>query len=96
QYEPFIPDNPRTSLSHGRQVAGVRSIASAPTMLESTSFVAGYGLDVFVSRMQPIGTFDMLGEAFSKANLLLTMIALIVGIVVATPLVKRRALRRSW
>jgi hypothetical protein len=51
-------------------------------LLESTTIVFAYGLDLFSSRTMPSGTFDILSDSFNKAQLLLTMAALTVGILV--------------
>jgi hypothetical protein len=64
--------------------------------MESTVLILAYGQDIFFTRDTPSGTFDMLSESFSKGTLLLTIVGLIVGIVVATPMVRRKKLNRRW
>ena len=44
------------------QVANLRGIVTAPTLLESTSLVFAYGVDLFFSRVTPSKDFDLLSE----------------------------------
>lgn len=63
------------------QLLGISHIETSPSLLESTTLVFAYGLDIFSSRTMPSGSFDILSDSFNKAQLLLTMVGLIVGIV---------------
>jgi hypothetical protein len=58
--------------------------------------VFAHGLDLFLSRVAPSGTFDVLSEEFNKLQLVLTILGLCVGIAVARPIVQRKALRERW
>lgn len=78
------------------QVANVKHIVTAPTLLESTSLVLAYGLDLFLTRVAPSGTFDVLSEDFNKVQLVLTIIGLAIAIVVTKPMVQRKRLRERW
>lgn len=77
-------------------MANVRKIVTAPALLESTSLVFAYGLDLFHTRIAPSGTFDVLSENFNKAQLVLTIIGLAGAIVVTKPMVQRKRLRERW
>jgi hypothetical protein len=79
-----------------RQVAGVREILTAPALLESTSLVFAYGLDLFGTRVAPSKTFDVLSESFNKAQLALTVLGLAGAIVMTGPAVRRKRLRERW
>ena len=78
------------------QVANIRHILTSPALLESTSLVFAYGLDLFFTRVAPSGTFDILSENFNKAQLVLTISGLAVAIVVTKPMVARKRLRERW
>ncbi|KAI8841050.1 hypothetical protein BJ741DRAFT_530006 [Chytriomyces cf. hyalinus JEL632] len=82
-YRPVLDFNPFEVASHVLEVAGISKIVSAPTLLESTSIVAAYGLDLFVVRRAPSKTFDVLSEDFGYMWLIGTLAALLVGIQVA-------------
>ncbi|QRW23033.1 endoplasmic reticulum membrane protein [Rhizoctonia solani] len=92
QYEPVLPPDTRRIVTHKNQVLGTKHIIGAPTLLESTSCVLAYGLDLFHTRVTPSGTFDLLGAGFNKLQLLLTIVGLSVAIVVVRPLVARKQL----
>ena len=74
----------------------MKRIVTAPALLESTSLVFTYGLDLFLTRVSPSGTFDVLSENFNKVQLVLTIAALVVAIVVTKPMVQRKRLREKW
>ncbi|KAJ7780150.1 DUF1620-domain-containing protein [Mycena maculata] len=95
-YDVFIPDDPRRTISHNYEVANTRNIITAPALLESTSLVFAYGLDLFLTRVAPSNTFDILNKNFNKAQLVLTVFGLGLGIVIAKPMVRRKRLRERW
>jgi hypothetical protein len=64
--------------------------------LESTSLIYAYGLDAYYTRDSPSRQFDVLSEDFSKSQLLLTIVALVVGILVAGPIVRRKQVNALW
>lgn len=96
QYDPVLPDNPKCVLSHSYDVAQTRRITTAPSLLESTSLVLSEGLDIFLTRTAPSGTFDLLREGFNKKQLVLTIAGLIVGILVTRPIVREKRLNSKW
>ncbi|KAF8952668.1 hypothetical protein BGZ46_003410, partial [Entomortierella lignicola] len=84
-YSP-IPEDPRLLLSYNLEVAGIKKIVTAPTLLESTTVVVAFGLDTFVTRHAPSKTFDILNEDFSKSQLMLTIVVLTVVMFVTSPM----------
>lgn len=78
------------------QLISTKHIVASPALLESTSILFAYGLDLFGSRITPSGTFDILSDAFNKTQLLLTIAVLVVGLVFAKPAVDRRLMRSKW
>lgn len=91
-----IPDDKRLFLTYGLDVAGVKSIITSPSLLESTALVFAYGIDTFFTRSSPSRQFDVLSEDFSKTQLLLTITGLIVGIFVTGPMVRRKRVNSLW
>lgn len=91
-----IPDEKRLFLTYNLDVAGVKSIISSPSLLESTALVFASGLDTFFTRSSPSKQFDVLSEDFSKAQLLLTITGLIAGIWVTGPIVRRKRVNALW
>ncbi|KAJ7173455.1 DUF1620-domain-containing protein [Mycena filopes] len=95
-YDVIMPDDPRRTISHTYEVANTRQIITSPALLESTSLVFAYGLDLFLTRVAPSNTFDILNKSFNKAQLVLTVCGLALGIVIAKPMVRRKRLRERW
>ncbi|PPR00992.1 hypothetical protein CVT24_000285 [Panaeolus cyanescens] len=96
QYDPLVIDDQRRIISHKYDIANVQRIITSPTLLESTSLVFAYGLDVFLTRVSTSGTFDVLSEGFNKVQLVVTVCGLAVGAVVVRPMVGRKKLRGLW
>ncbi|CAG8670205.1 15987_t:CDS:10, partial [Racocetra fulgida] len=84
-YEPAISDNKKFILSYNLPIYGIRHITTSPALLESTSLVLAYGLDLWFTREAPSKTFDVLSEDFSKGTLLATILGLVIGILVTKP-----------
>lgn len=91
-----IPDDKRLFLTYYQDVAGIKSIISSPSLLESTALVFAYGLDTFFTRSSPSRQFDVLSEDFSKVQLLLTMAGLVAGIWITGPMVRRKRVNALW
>ncbi|KAI8417877.1 hypothetical protein FOFC_00436 [Fusarium oxysporum] len=89
QYTPSIEIDPRSVISHQRNVVGVKDILTAPVIVESTSLVVAYGVDVFGTRVAPSGVFDILGNGFNKVTLVLTVVSLLGGVLFLSPMVSK-------
>ncbi|KAL4730813.1 hypothetical protein ACLX1H_002854 [Fusarium chlamydosporum] len=86
QYAPNIEIDPRSIISHQRNVLGVKAILATPVIVESTSLVVAYGVDVFGTRVAPSGVFDILGDGFNKSTLILTVVSLLGGVLFLSPM----------
>lgn len=87
RYTAALEIDPRSIVSHERNVLGVQAILAAPAIVESTSLVVAYGGDVFATRVAPSGVFDILGNGFNKASLILTVVAIFGGVLFLAPMV---------
>ncbi|RKF74162.1 ER membrane protein complex subunit 1 [Golovinomyces cichoracearum] len=96
EYQPYIEFNPNLIITHEREVFGVKGIIASPAFLESTSLIFAYGLDIFGTRVAPSFAFDILGKDFNKLSLVLTIMALTVGVGVLAPMAKRKQINRIW
>ena len=96
KYSPILELEPKYFLTHSREVLGVEKIVSSATFLESTSLVFGFGHDIFGTKISPSMTFDVLGKGFNKVQLLLTVVALAVGVGFLAPLVRKRQVESRW
>ncbi|KIY63627.1 DUF1620-domain-containing protein [Cylindrobasidium torrendii FP15055 ss-10] len=95
-YDALLGIDPRRTLSHQQRVAQVALLKASPTLLESTSLVFAAGLDLFVTRVAPSRTFDVLNENFNKVQLVGIVAALGLAIVITRPIVRNKKLRERW
>ncbi len=87
KYSPVIEFDPKIVLSHQREVMGIEGVLASPAVLESTSLVLGWGVDVFGTRVAPSMAFDVLGKGFNKISLMGTVVALWAAVFVLGPMV---------
>lgn len=87
KYHPAIEIDPKLIITHERDVLGVQKIITAPAIVESTSLVFAFGIDVFGTRVAPSFVFDILGKGFNKVTLIATVAALMGGVLVLGPIV---------
>ncbi|KAJ3324597.1 hypothetical protein HDV06_006490 [Boothiomyces sp. JEL0866] len=95
-YHPVIGTNPKDTLSYNLQVLHPTTIISKETLLESTSLVLSYGTDIFLTRRMPSKMFDRLKDDFSYAQLVLSIVALVGGIIAARYYSERKVMREAW
>ncbi|KFA51211.1 hypothetical protein S40293_05092 [Stachybotrys chartarum IBT 40293] len=96
KYSPAMEIDALSMLSHQLDVVGIEGIVATPAVVESTSLVVAYGVDVYGTRVAPSGAFDMLGKGFDKITLLLTVLALFAGVTFLAPMVRRKQINRIW
>lgn len=87
KYHPAIEIDPKFVVSHERDVLGIEKIITAPAIVESTSLVLAFGIDVFGTRVAPSFVFDILGKGFNKVSLISTVAALMAGVLALGPIV---------
>lgn len=88
RYATLLEFDPRWVISHKRDILGISEVLTHPSLLESTSLVFAFGeVDIFGTRVAPIGAFDLLGKGFSKLQLVGTVVALALGTGVLAPMV---------
>ncbi|KAF2433524.1 DUF1620-domain-containing protein [Tothia fuscella] len=96
RYTPVLEFHPQWYLNHKREVFGIDKIITEPAVLESTSLVFAYGLDVFGTRVTPSFSFDVLGKDFNKLQMLATVVALFFAVVVVAPIVQKKQINTRW
>ncbi|ORY60507.1 uncharacterized protein BCR38DRAFT_373913 [Pseudomassariella vexata] len=96
KYSPVIELDSRMMITHQRDVIGVEKIITAPAILESTSLVCAYGIDIFGTRVAPSFAFDILGKGFNKVSLVGTVIALSIGVLALGPMVRKKQINMRW
>ncbi|CZR63742.1 uncharacterized protein PAC_13639 [Phialocephala subalpina] len=96
QYHPVIDFDPRMTLTHKREVIGIKDVIATPAILESTSLLFAYGIDIFGTRVAPSAAFDILGKSFNRLSLVATVLALWVGVFILAPMTKRKQINERW
>ncbi|KAK0730012.1 hypothetical protein B0H67DRAFT_560492 [Lasiosphaeris hirsuta] len=96
RYHPNIEIDPKSIITHERDVIGVEKIITSPTIVESTSLVFAYGIDVFGTRVAPSFLFDILGKGFNKVTLVGTVVAITGGVLVLRPMVRKKQINALW
>ncbi|KAL3418839.1 duf1620 domain containing protein [Phlyctema vagabunda] len=86
RYQPFIDFDPKMVITHKLDVLGTKKVITSPALLESTSLLFAYGIDIFGTRVTPSAAFDILGKGFNKLSLIGTVVALAVGVVLIAPM----------
>ena len=88
RHQAILDFEPKWVLNHKREVLGLKEVMTTPTALESTSAVFAWGaLDIFGTRVSPIGGFDSLGRGFNRGQLVLTVLGLAIGTGLVGPMV---------
>ncbi|KAG4031100.1 hypothetical protein MFRU_010g02250 [Monilinia fructicola] len=96
RYQPVIEFDPKLIITHKREVLGIEGVITSPALLESTSLVFAFGIDVFGTRITPSGAFDILGKTFNKLSLVATVLALGAGVTILAPMVRRKQINGRW
>lgn len=95
-YMPELPIPSESMINYDQTLMAVRKITTSPAILESTSLVFAYGLDLFFTRVTPSKTFDILKDDFDHVLITGVLIFLVVASYVSKLLAQRKALHASW
>lgn len=96
---PYIPELPlqhESMINYNQTVAKISGIYTAPSGLESTCLVLVYGLDLFVTRVSPSKTFDLLKEDFDYVMISIVLIALTSASYIVKHLAAKKAIKQAW
>ncbi|KAK0737511.1 hypothetical protein B0T21DRAFT_286336 [Apiosordaria backusii] len=96
KYHAAIEIDPKSVITHERDVIGIKKIITSPAIVESTSLVFAYGVDIFGTRVTPSFLFDILGKGFNKVSLVGTVLALFVGVTMLAPMMRRKQINLRW
>ncbi|KAI8124539.1 ER membrane protein complex subunit 1 [Lucilia cuprina] len=96
---PYIPELPlptENMINYNQTIARLRYIYTAPSGLESSCLVVAAGLDLFVTRIAPSKTFDLLKEDFDYILISIVLVVLTSGSLVAKHLASRKSIKQAW
>lgn len=95
-YTPQIPLDPLQIISYNITINNLRGVETSHAVLESTSLVFAYGVDLFFTRITPSQRFDLLSDDFNYLFLVLSVSAVFLAIAVTKKLENRKTLKESW
>lgn len=95
-YSADLVISPQQILTYNRTIPHLRSLSTSPALLESTSLLFSWGIDLWCNRVMPSQTFDLLNEDFNYPFLLLTVAAIIMAIVGTRQMAKKKELHAAW
>lgn len=106
-YAASLPRNTFDYITHGHAVADMRGIVTRKTVLESSSLVLVYGLDLLLAKStvcfslyfiitQPVGGFDVLNDDFNYSMLILTVVVMLIITEYTIRAVKEKELADAW
>jgi hypothetical protein len=87
RYQPVIKFNPKIMLNYKHKLVGLKYITTSPALLESTSLIFTYRVNMFRTKVAPSFAFHILRKAFNKLSLVVTVLALGVRVAVLAPIV---------
>lgn len=95
-YMPELPIPNESIINYDQTLLAIRKITTSPAILESTSLVFAYGLDLFFTRVTPSKTFDILKDDFDHLLITAVLVFLAVASYVSKLLAQRKALHAAW
>ncbi|EDO46898.1 predicted protein [Nematostella vectensis] len=96
---PYIPEMtimPQAYINYNQTIMYIKGIHTAPSGLESTCLVFGYGLDLYWAQITPSRMFDVLKEDFDYWFIAGTLLVLILVTVISNRLASIKMLRQAW
>lgn len=96
---PYIPELPlpqEAMINYNQTIARLSGIHTAPSGLESTCLVFAHGLDIFVTRVTPSKSFDLLKDDFDYFLITAVLTALIVASYITKHLASRKIIKQAW
>lgn len=78
-YSYSLPVGYTSILNANWKLSGIKRVLVVPTKFESTSLVVGLGKDLFVTRIQPDNTFDLLNDDFNY--IMLGLVSVVITVV---------------
>ena len=95
-YMPELPVHHETMFNYNQTISNLKDIITSPSGLESTCLVLVHGLDIFVTRVAPSKTFDLLKEDFDYFLITVVLTILTTGSYFVKHLASRKAVKQAW
>ena len=95
-FKPVLVVGPEQTVTLNQTVPHLHTLISFPTPLESATQVLAIGTDLFFSTVTPSGSFDSLTDEFLRAPLVITIVALVAGVIYARGASNKKRLAHAW
>jgi ER membrane protein complex subunit 1 len=95
-YDPVIPQLNTKFVTYDLQLVGLERIQTFSSRLESTTQVFAYGHDLFLARVKPDGSFDLLDEEFNYFMLFGCIVLILFGNLYMSRMVKKEQTRTQF
>ncbi|XP_041655802.1 ER membrane protein complex subunit 1 isoform X2 [Cheilinus undulatus] len=95
-YAPELPIRTEWFINYNQTVSRVQGIYTAPSGLESTCLVVGYGLDIYQTRVYPSKQFDVLKDDYDYMLISSVLLALFFATMISKRLAEVKLLNRAW
>lgn len=95
-YMPELPMPHEIIINYNQTVANIKGIHTAPSSLESTCLVFVYGLDIFVTRVSPSKTFDLLKEDFDYFMITAVLVLLTSTSYIVKHFASKKVIKQAW
>ncbi|EAT44875.1 AAEL003785-PA [Aedes aegypti] len=95
-YMPELPMPHEIIINYNQTIANIKGIHTAPSGLESTCLVFVHGLDIFVTRVAPSKTFDLLKEDFDYFLITVVLILLTSTSYVVKIFASKKVIKQAW
>lgn len=96
---PYIPElgiQHENIINYNQSITKISGIYTAPSALESTCLALVTGLDLFVTRVSPSKTFDLLKEDFDYFLISIVLIGLIAASWIVKHLAAKKTIKQAW
>lgn len=95
-YDPVLPQINTKFVTYDLQLTNLERIQTFSSRLESTTQVFAYGHDLFLARVNPDGSFDLLDEEFNFMLLFGVIGLILVANVYGSSMVKKETLKTQF
>ncbi|XP_058467728.1 ER membrane protein complex subunit 1 isoform X2 [Malaya genurostris] len=95
-YMPELPMPHEIIINYNQTIANMKGIYTAPSGLESSCLVFAHGLDVFVTRVAPSKTFDLLKEDFDYFLITVVLVLLTSTSYIVKLFASKKAIKQAW
>lgn len=95
-YMPELPMPHEIIINYNQSIRNLKGIYTAPSGLESSCLVFAHGLDIFVTRVAPSKTFDLLKEDFDYFLITVVLVMLTSTSYIVKHFASKKVIKQAW